>query len=101
MKRLAAVAVLIAMFVVAVPAMAQSENAGILESAERLAAGVALQPDQPNSGGGAGKIITTLAMIAGGGALAYLGKPDYVPSNFIPGNTPNRIDINSYLGPGS
>ena len=102
MKRLATVAaVLIAMLVVAVPAMGQSENAGILESAGRLAAGVALQPGQPNRGGGAGKIITTLAMIAGGGALAYLGKPDYVPSNFIPGNTPNRIDINSYLGPGS
>lgn len=33
--------------------------------------------------------------------MALAGNPEYVPSQFVPGNYPNRVDISMYLGPGA
>jgi len=90
---------------VAVPRSAAASDksaAGIREAAERMAAGVMLQPSDSQGGGiNAGKMITTVALIGAGVGLAVLGKPDYVPSQFVPGNYPNRVDISQYLGAGT
>ena len=82
------------------PSVARAQSP-ILESAERLAAEVTLQPSVSGSGINTGKMITTLALVGAGVGLAALGKPDYVPSNFVPGNYPNRVDLSSYLGAGN
>ena len=82
------------------PSVARAQSP-ILESAERLAAEVTLQPSGGGSGINRGKMITTLALIGAGVGLAARGKPDYVPSNFVPGNYPNRVDLSSYLGEGN
>ena len=86
----------------ALPVGAAAQD-GILADAERLAAGFALQPGGGASGGGrsVGKIVTTLAMIGAGVGLAAMAKPDYVPSQFAPGNTPMRVDLSTYLGAGN
>lgn len=87
--------------VLALPASSAAQG-GLLEDAERLAAGFALQPDPPNSGGQpVTKIITTFALIGAGVGLAAMAKPDYVPSQYVPGNYPNRVDISQYLGAGT
>ena len=86
---------------VSVTAAQTPAESGILESAERLAAGVALQPPVAGGGISAGQVITTLALIGAGVGVAALAKPDYVPSHFIPGNTPSRVDIRRYLGSGN
>ena len=40
-------------------------------------------------------------MVGAGVGLAAMAKPDYVPSQFAPGNYPNRVDISQYLGAGT
>ena len=70
----------------------------ILADAERLAAEFELQPGGASGGGRSmTRIATTLTLIGAGVGLAAMGKPDYVPSQFAPGNTPMRVDLTSYL----
>ena len=74
----------------------------ILADAERLAAEFELQPGGASGGGRSmTRIATTLTLIGAGVGLAAMGKPDYVPSQFAPGNTPMRVDLTSYLGAGN
>lgn len=75
---------------------------GILANAERLASEITLQPPSVRQAGGSPmKIITTLAMVGTGIGLTTLAKPDYVPSQYVPGNYPNRVDLSAYLGEGT
>lgn len=46
------------------------------------------------------KRVTSIALIAAGIGAVLAGNPEYVPSQFVPGNYPNRVDIRTYLGPG-
>ena len=95
------IATVIVVGVLALPASSAAQD-GLLEDAERLAAGFALQPDSPTGGGRpVAKVITTVGLIGAGIGVAVLAKPDYVPSQFVPGNYPNRVDISRYLGAGS
>ena len=57
----------------------------------------------PDAGGGrsATKIATTLALVGAGAGMVLAGNVQYVPSRFAPGNTPRRVDLSVYLGPGS
>ena len=95
------IAVLITICALLLPVSVTAQG-GILADAERLAAGFELQP-VGGSGGGRplGKLITTLAMVGAGVGLAAMAKPDYVPSQFAPGNTPMRVDLSAYLGAGN
>ena len=87
--------------VLALPVGATAQS-GILADAERLAAEFELQPSGASGGGRSmAKIATTLALIGAGVGLAAMAKPDYVPSQFAPGNTPMRVDLTRYLGPGT
>ena len=87
--------------VLMLPVGAAAQN-GILADAERLAAEFELQPVAASVGGRSMvKIATTLGLIGAGVGLAAMAKPDYVPSQFAPGNTPTRVDLTSYLGPGN
>ena len=43
----------------------------------------------------------TVALIGAGVGLAEMAKPDYVPSQFAPGNTLMRVNLSTYLGPGN
>ena len=85
----------------AVPAPAAAEDRDLLGAAERIAAGLQLQPKPPRSGRSAAAIATTLALVGGGLGLVLAGNPDFVPSRFAPGNMPRHVDLGMYLGNGS
>ena len=87
--------------VLMLPVGAAAQN-GILADAERLAAEFEFQPVAASVGGRSMvKIATTLGLIGAGVGLAAMAKPDYVPSQFAPGNTPDRVDLSMYLGKGN
>ena len=93
--------ILILIGVLGVPLVATAQESGqdILESADRLAAELQLQPGGVSGGGRSmTRIATSLALVGAGVALAAMAKPDYVPSQ---GNTPMRVDLTSYLGAGN
>ena len=95
-------AVLVLVVVVGVPAAVAAEDApGIRASVERLAAETAAAQGTSGNGPSVAKRATTIALIAAGIGAVLAGNPDYVPSNFAPGNYPNRVNIADYLGPGS
>ena len=71
----------------------------ILDSAERLAIEAALQGDVSDDPSLA-KRVTSIALIAAGIGAVLAGNPEFVPSQFIPGNYPNRVNISAYLGAG-
>ena len=83
----------------AVPATAEDRD--ILGNAERIAAGLQLQPKAARSGRSAATITTTLALVGGGLGLVLAGNPEFVPSRFAPGNMPRRVDLGMYLGDGT
>ena len=85
----------------ATPVPAMGEDRGILASAERLSAAVEPNPDAGGGSRSAAKIATTLALVGAGIGLVLAGDPEYVPSRFAPGNTPQRVDLSIYLGEGS
>lgn len=82
-------------------ATAEDRNQGILAAAEQLAAEVELQPTGVSGGGSRVKYATTLALVGAGIGLVLAGSPEYVPSQFAPGNYPNRVDLSMYLGAGN
>ena len=94
---LVTVAVLAAML--AIPAMAMADDPSIRASAERLAAEAVLQP-AGDGGPSMAKRVTSLLLIGAGIGAVLAGNPDYVPSQFVPGNYPNRVDLSMYLGDG-
>ena len=47
------------------------------------------------------KKAVSLSLILVGAAAVVVGDPDYTPSQFIPGNYPNRVDIRGYLPHGN
>ena len=71
------------------------------EQAERLASTAQLEPPVQGGGGSTAKVITTVGLVAAGVGLAAIAKPEYVPSEYVPGNYPNRVDISMYLGAGT
>jgi hypothetical protein len=94
-------AVLVLVFLVAVPAAVAAEDApGISASAERLAAEMAAAQDTGGGGSSVAKRVTSIALTAAGIGAVLAGNPEYIPSQFVPGNYPNRVDISTYLGPG-
>ena len=57
-----------------------------------------LDPSPPPS---IAKKAVSLSLILVGAAAVVVGDPDYTPSQFIPGNYPNRVDIRGYLPHGN
>ena len=87
--------------VVGAPATGIAEHTpNIRASAERLAAEATAAQDISGGGPSVAKRVTSVALIGAGIAAVLAGNPEYVPSQFIPGNYPNRVDISTYLGPG-
>ena len=85
----------------ATPLPAAGEDRDILASAEQRAGAVELNPDADGGSRSAAKIATTLALVGAGIGMVLAGNPEYVPSQFAPGNTPQRVDLSMYLGEGS
>ena len=84
----------------ATPVPAMGEDRDILASAERLSAAVEPNPDAAGGSRSTAKIATTLALVGAGIGMVLAGNPEYVPSRFAPGNTPQRVDLGIYLGEG-
>lgn len=98
MRRLA---VLVLVVVVGAPAAVAAEDApSIRASAERLAAEAVAAQDTSGGGPSVAKRATSIALIGAGIAAVLAGNPEYIPSNFAPGNYPNRVNLSDYLGPG-
>ena len=96
------VLVLIGVLGMPLVATAQESAQDILAVAERLAAEFQLQPGGASGGGRSmTRIAMSLALVGAGVGLAVMAKPDYVPSQFVQGNTPMRVDLTSYLGAGN
>ena len=55
-------------------------------------------PSRPSS---VAKKAVSLGLILVGAAAVVVGEPDYTPSQFIPGNYRNRVDIRGYLPHGN
>ena len=83
------------------PLPAAGEDRDILASAAQHSAAVELNSDAGEASRSAAKIATTLALVGAGIGMVLAGNPDYVPSQFAPGNTPQRVDLSMYLGEGS
>jgi hypothetical protein len=83
------------------PAPAAGDDGDIVASAAQLAAEAGRQA---NAGGGRRwprRRAAALLLVGGGLGLMLAGNPRYVPSRFAAGNTPRRVDLGAYLGPGS
>ena len=57
-------------------------------------------PGEVSGGPSVAKRATSIALIGAGIAAVLAGDPEFVPSQFIAGNYPKRVDISAYLGPG-
>ena len=100
-KTIAAAAVLVGLLSQQVVAqVVETPSPGIRASADRLAAEAVLQGDV-RGGPSVAKRATSVALIAAGIGAVLAGNPEYVPSQFAPGNMPNPVDLEDYLGPGS
>ena len=89
------------LLLVAVPLPARGADRDELASAEQRPAAVEQAPDAGGRGRPATRIAATLALVGAGVGMVLAGGPEYVPSRFAPGNTPRRVDLSVYLGPGS
>ena len=98
MQRIVTVGLLL---LAATPLPADGEDRGILASAAQRAAAVEPERDAAGRGRPATKIATTLALVGAGVGMVLAGNVEYVPSQFAPGNTPQRVDLSVYLGAGS
>lgn len=83
--------------IAAAPA-AGEDRAG--DASAGLRAASTSDPEAGVSGRPLGKIAATLALVGAGVGMVIAGDPEYVPSRFAPGNTPGRVDLAAYLGPG-
>ena len=82
------------------PAAAQDAGEGILASALRMASSESTQEQTVRRGRSAAKVTTVIALVGTGIGLALAADPNYVPSHFVPGNAPGRVDLTVYLGTG-
>ena len=91
----------LSLLLAATPVPAAGQDRDVTASAEQRAAAVEPARDAGGAGRPASKIATTLALVGAGVGMVLAGGPEYVPSRFAPGNTPRRVDLSAYLGPGS
>ncbi len=83
------------------PASAQgADGEGILASALRMASGESGQEAIVRRGRSAAKVTTMIVLVGAGIGMALAADPHYVPSRFVPGNAPGRVDLSVYLGSG-
>ena len=100
MRCISVVMVGILLICTATAAAQTDRHAPLRQSAKRLAAEFAAQPQAPDEPGQPiGKIATALGLVAGGVAMVVLGKPDLTPSRFTPSVVPSLVDLNAYLDP--
>ena len=85
----------------ALPTLAPAQDRGFRVSPGESARKVEPSPDSRRGGGSVTRVATTLALVGAGIGMALAGNPRYVPSRFVPGNSPRRIDLSVYLGDGS
>lgn len=85
----------------ALPTLAPAQDRDFRGSPGESARKVEPSPDSRRGGGSVTRVATTLALVGAGIGMALAGNPQYVPSRFVPGNSPRRIDLGVYLGDGS
>lgn len=85
----------------ALPTLAPAQDHDFRGSPGESARKVEPSPDSRRGGGSVTRVATTLALVGAGIGMALAGNPQYVPSRFVPGNSPRRIDLGVYLGDGS
>ena len=91
----------LSLLLAAAPVPAAGEDRDILASARERLVAVESNPDRGGASRSPARIATTLALVGAGIGMVLAGNPEYVPSQFAPGNTPRRVDLGVYLGAGS
>ena len=101
MHRIVALVLVLVLALSAAAGVATAQQRDLRAAAARLAAAAEPPPDAARSGPSTGRRAARLVLVGAGLVLVLAGNPQYVPSRFAPGNTPRRVDLETYLGAGS